>query len=73
MGGGTTSGSGGGATRVDVVVLCGSSGSRLFPLTIGSPKCLLPVANVPVLALLLASLARLGFADALLVTTAVRQ
>jgi hypothetical protein len=29
-----------GVARVSVVVLCGSSGSRLFPLTIGTLKCL---------------------------------
>lgn len=60
-----------GPSRVDVVVLCGSAGSRLFPLTAepGAPKCLLPLANQPVLAYLLASLATLGFAAVHLATT----
>ena len=60
-----------GPSRVDVVVLCGSAGSRLFPLTAspGSPKCLLPLANQPVLAYLLASLAKLGFETVHLATT----
>lgn len=55
--------------RVDVVVMCGSSGSRLFPLTINTPKCLLPVCNVPVLSYLLSSLSKYGFIDIILVTT----
>jgi len=61
-----------GPSRVDVVVLCGSAGSRLFPLTAspGSPKCLLPLANQPVLSYLLASLAKLGFVTVHLATTA---
>lgn len=60
-----------GPSRVDVVVLCGSAGSRLFPLTAqpGVPKCLLPLANAPVLAYLLASLSKLGFANVQLATT----
>lgn len=53
--------------RVDVVVMCGSSGSRLFPLTINSPKCLLPICNIPVLYYLLSSLQKLGFVDIILV------
>ena len=54
---------------MDVVILCGSSGSRLFPLTIGQPKALLPVANKPILSYLLASLERCGFREVLLITT----
>ena len=61
-----TSMSGDGLT---VVVMCGSAGSRLFPLTIDRPKALLPVANRPVLAYLLDTLQLLAFAEVVLVTT----
>jgi hypothetical protein len=53
--------------RVDVVILCGSSGYRLFPLTINTPKCMLPICNFPALSYLLASLQKLGFIDIILV------
>ena len=52
-----------------VVIMCGSAGSRLFPLTIDRPKALLPVANKPVVAYLLDTLQLLGFSEVLLVTT----
>ena len=55
--------------RVDVVILCGASGGRLVP-GVGAPLCLLPLANHPCLAYLLASLHRQGFASAVLVTVA---
>jgi len=56
-------------TRTSAVILAGSSGSRLFPLTTGKPKALLPIANTPCLGLLLACLERNGFREVFLVTT----
>eukprot|EP00617_Octactis_speculum_P020984 CAMPEP_0185770226 /NCGR_PEP_ID=MMETSP1174-20130828/58055_1 /TAXON_ID=35687 /ORGANISM="Dictyocha speculum, Strain CCMP1381" /LENGTH=270 /DNA_ID=CAMNT_0028455575 /DNA_START=31 /DNA_END=839 /DNA_ORIENTATION=- len=52
-----------------IVILAGSSGSRLFPITMGKPKALLPIANKPILSHLLGSLERCGFSEAIIATT----
>jgi len=51
---------------VHAVVLVGGFGTRLRPLTNTLPKPMLPVGNVPLLARLLAGLARGGVTDATL-------
>ncbi len=48
------------------VVLVGGFGTRLRPLTLATPKPLLPIANLPLLERLMASLARGGVTDAVL-------
>lgn len=48
------------------VVLVGGFGSRLRPLTLATPKPLLPIANVPLLERLMTSLARGGVTNAVL-------
>ncbi|NBU60488.1 MAG: NDP-sugar synthase [Actinobacteria bacterium] len=48
------------------VVLVGGFGTRLRPLTLATPKPLLPIANLPLLERLMASLARGGVSDAVL-------
>lgn len=45
----------------DAVVLAGGKGVRLIPLTLSTPKPLLPVGNVPMLDHIISSLARHGF------------
>jgi len=47
-------------------VLVGGFGTRLRPLTLATPKPLLPIANLPLLERLMASLARGGVSDAVL-------
>ena len=54
---------------LQVIVLAGTAGSRVFPLTEELPKALLPVANRPVLGYVLRWLADAGVRDALIVTT----
>jgi len=51
---------------VHAVVLVGGFGTRLRPLTLATPKPLLPIANLPLLERLMASLARGGVSDAVL-------
>ena len=48
------------------VVLVGGFGTRLRPLTLSTPKPLLPIGNLPLLECLMASLARGGVTDAVL-------
>ena len=48
------------------VVLVGGFGTRLRPLTLSTPKPLLPIGNLPLLERLMASLARGGVTDAVL-------
>ena len=48
------------------VVLVGGFGTRLRPLTMATPKPLLPIVNLPLLERLMASLARGGVTDAVL-------
>ena len=47
-------------------MLVGGFGTRLRPLTLATPKPLLPIANLPLLERLMASLARGGVSDAVL-------
>jgi len=51
------------------VVLAGTSGSRLFPLSEGIPKALLPVGNRPMISFILDSLRRAGANEAVVATT----
>jgi choline kinase len=44
-----------------VVILPGGAGRRMFPLIEDTPKCLLPVANRPLLSYQLELLERVGF------------
>ena len=43
------------------VVLAAGRGSRMYPLTEGCPKCLLPVANKPLICYSVEMLKRSGF------------
>jgi translation initiation factor eIF-2B subunit gamma len=52
-----------------VVILAGGQGQRMYPLTHGSPKALLPVANRPILAYQVSLLEKAGFSEAIIVTT----
>ncbi len=45
------------------VVMAGGFGSRLYPLTVGCPKPMVPLVNKPVLAHILGLLKRHGFTD----------
>lgn len=49
------------------VVLSGGLGNRMYPLTDGQPKCLLPIANRPLLSFQLEILERSGFSTAIVV------
>jgi CTP:molybdopterin cytidylyltransferase MocA len=53
-----------------VVLLAGGGGSKLYPLTEGTPKPLLGVANRPLLSYQLELLERLGVRSATVVTVA---
>jgi translation initiation factor eIF-2B subunit gamma len=58
-----------GRAEFQVVILAGGQGQRMYPLTHGSPKALLPVANRPILAYQVALLEKAGFSEAIIVTT----
>ncbi|KYM82134.1 Translation initiation factor eIF-2B subunit gamma [Atta colombica] len=49
------------------IVLAGGKGSRMTELTAGQPKCLLPIANVPMIWYPLQILERSGFKEAIVV------
>ncbi|XP_077273590.1 eukaryotic translation initiation factor 2B subunit gamma [Temnothorax americanus] len=49
------------------IVLAGGKGSRMTELTAGKPKCLLPIANVPMIWYPLQILERSGFKEAIVV------
>jgi len=51
------------------VVLAGGTGTRLYPLTDGVPKCMLSMANRPLLSYQLDLLERSGFKEALVATS----
>lgn len=51
------------------VVLAGGKGSRMTELTAGQPKCLLPIANVPMIWYPLQVLERSGFKEAIIVVS----
>ncbi|XP_029155359.1 translation initiation factor eIF-2B subunit gamma [Nylanderia fulva] len=53
------------------VVLAGGKGSRMTELTAGQPKCLLPIANVPMIWYPLQILERSGFKEAIVVVSEV--
>ena len=54
---------------VGYVILAGTAGSRLFPLSEDLPKVLLSVANRPILWYILTALRRLGSCRVVVVTT----
>lgn len=49
------------------IVLAGGKGSRMTELTVGKPKCLLPIANVPMIWYPLQILERSGFKEAIVI------
>lgn len=51
------------------IVLAGGKGSRMTELTANKPKCLLPIANVPMIWYPLQVLERVGFKEAIVVVT----
>lgn len=51
------------------IVLAGGKGSRMTELTAGQPKCLLPIANVPMIWYPLQILERSGFKEAIVVVS----
>jgi mannose-1-phosphate guanylyltransferase len=57
-----------GGTPLEAIVLVGGEGTRLRPLTIGTPKPLLPTAGVPFLAHQLARAAAAGIGRVILAT-----
>jgi len=56
------------AQEFQIVILAGGTGSRMYPLTEGSPKSLLPVGNRPLISYLLELLERVGFNEAIFIT-----
>jgi mannose-1-phosphate guanylyltransferase len=58
----------GGTERLEAILLVGGQGTRLRPLTIGTPKPLLPTAGVPFLAHMLAKAAAAGVSRVILAT-----
>ncbi|KAK4536223.1 hypothetical protein CDCA_CDCA07G2248 [Cyanidium caldarium] len=56
------------AQDLQAVVLAGGPGSRMHPFSSGTPKCMLPVVNRPLLFYSLFQLERAGFDAVLLVT-----
>ena len=57
------------AQDLQAVVLAGGPGSRMHPFSSGTPKCMLPVVNRPLLFYSLFQLERAGFDAVLLVTS----
>ncbi|WP_455585711.1 sugar nucleotidyltransferase [Bacteroides sp.] len=55
------------------IVLSGDSGSRLFPLTLGIPKQLLPVYDKPMIYYPIETLVQAGVNDILVITTSCQQ
>ncbi|KAL0116476.1 hypothetical protein PUN28_009853 [Cardiocondyla obscurior] len=51
------------------IVLAGGKGSRMTELTAGKPKCLLPIANVPMIWYPLQILERSGFEEVIVIVT----
>ncbi|HEY5987765.1 MAG TPA: sugar phosphate nucleotidyltransferase, partial [Streptosporangiaceae bacterium] len=56
------------ADELEAILLVGGQGTRLRPLTIGTPKPLLPTAGVPFLAHMLAKAAAAGVTRVVLAT-----
>jgi len=57
----------GGGLEFQAVVLSGGLGNRMYPLTESQPKCLLPIANRPLLSFQLEILERSGFTQVIVV------
>ncbi len=55
-----------GPDEITAVILAGGQGTRLRPLTLGTPKPIVPLLNVPFLAYQLALLRRYGITDVVL-------
>ena len=55
------------------IVLAGDSGSKLYPLTLGVPKQLLPVYDRPMIFYPLETLAQIGIKEVLVITTEEHQ
>lgn len=56
-------------TEFQAVVLAGGKGSRMTELTAGTPKCLLPIHNMPMIFYPLRSLEHAGFTEAIIIIT----
>lgn len=56
-------------SEFQAVVLAGGKGSRMTELTAGQPKCLLPIANVPMIWYPLQLLERSGFREAIVIVS----
>ena len=55
------------------IVLSGDSGSRLYPLTLGIPKQLLPIYDKPMIYYPIETLVNAGVTDILVITTSLQQ
>jgi len=53
---------------VQAIVLAAGVGTRLFPLTSGTPKALLPIANTPLIDYVVDSIQKVGIKDIIVVT-----
>jgi len=56
---------------MQAIILAGGEGSKMFPLTEGFPKCLLPVANIPMISYVVKYLENSGLSDIIVVVQAV--
>jgi len=53
--------------ELQAVILAGGEGSKMFPLTEGLPKCLLPIANMPMIWYVVKYLEKSGFTDIIVI------
>jgi translation initiation factor eIF-2B subunit gamma len=56
-------------SEFQVVLLAGGCGQHVYNLTGNKPKCMLPVANQPLLSYQFALLSKAGFSEVIVVTT----